>query len=115
MGGAAGVRRTHVSGPFGRQRACFLGEAEGVPNGVVKRRGRFSLVQSDPGFTWRMYGPDGGHWYWHPDQARWTARPCVSTSPKRVAAGMNPKATQAAAGICNAARQPVRFENERSS
>jgi hypothetical protein len=58
-------------------------------NEVIKRRGRFALVNSDGGFAWTMAGPDGGNWYWHPHEAHWTACPSASPSPELATACLN--------------------------
>jgi hypothetical protein len=66
---------------------------------VVKRCGRFTLVQSDDGFAWTMQGPEDELWYWHPDEAQWTVSPCFRPSPERASDGLNPDAPQAAGRV----------------
>lgn len=62
---------------------------------VVKRQGSFALVQSEQGFAWTMPGPDGGTWYWHADEERWTANDWASPSAEQASRGLDPNAVQA--------------------
>lgn len=61
---------------------------------IVRRLGRFALVRSEAGFAWTMPGPEGLPWYWHPDKAHWTGRPCSSPTAVRASVGFDADATK---------------------
>ncbi len=63
---------------------------------VVRRHGRFALVESEAGFAWTLAGGAGDPWYWHPQSHEWTAHPVASLTPEEAAAGFDPDAPQAA-------------------
>jgi hypothetical protein len=56
---------------------------------VVEYRGRFALVRIGEGFAWTMAGTDGRKWYWHPQEAQWTARPVASPSSELASARLD--------------------------
>jgi hypothetical protein len=64
---------------------------------VVRRHGRFALVEGEAGFAWTLAGGAGDPWYWHPRSREWTARPVASPTPEEAAAGFDPDAPHAAA------------------
>ena len=55
---------------------------------VVERRGALALLRSDGGFAWTLPVSGDEVWYWHPDQGRFTLRPCVCPSPDRASEGL---------------------------
>jgi hypothetical protein len=73
--------------------------AAGAPGDarVVKRVGRFSLVEAGDGFVWTFADRAGGRWYWHPDERRWTGSPQTKLTAEEATAGLDPDAPQAEA------------------
>jgi hypothetical protein len=63
---------------------------------VVRRHGRFALVEGEAGFAWTLASGAGDPWYWHPQSREWTARPVTSPTPEAAAAGFDPDAPPAA-------------------
>jgi hypothetical protein len=64
---------------------------------VVRRHGRFVLVESEAGFAWTLASGAGDPWYWHPQTREWTAHPVASPTPEAAAEGFDPDAPHAAA------------------
>jgi hypothetical protein len=62
---------------------------------VLKRCGRFALVQYKAGFLWILRGRAGERWYWHPQTRLWTGHPDASPTPEAATAGLDPDAPQA--------------------
>ena len=69
----------------------------GLPDAprVVKRVGRFSLVEAGGGFFWTFADRAGGRWYWHPGERRWTGSPQASPTAEGATVGLDPDAPQA--------------------
>jgi CBS domain-containing protein len=63
---------------------------------IVKQRGRFTLVQSEQGFVWRMADENAEPWYWHPTTQQWTPQPDLCPTPEQAGAGLNPDAPRGA-------------------
>jgi hypothetical protein len=62
---------------------------------IIKRRGRFALVQYEEGFVWTLKARAGERWYWHPERRVWTCLPRPSPTPEAATAGLDPDAPQA--------------------
>jgi hypothetical protein len=62
---------------------------------VIRRHGRFALVECEAGFAWTMVSNAGDRWYWHPQSCEWTARPITSPTPEAAAEGFDPDAPHA--------------------
>lgn len=43
-----------------------------VMDTIIKRHGRFELIQNEQGFCWRLITRRGARWYWHPEVRLWT-------------------------------------------
>lgn len=56
----------------------WLSDSPGYPKSeivmdiIIKRHGRFELIQNAKGFCWCLTASDGEKWYWHPKMRRWT-------------------------------------------
>jgi hypothetical protein len=57
---------------------------------ILRRHGRFALVESGAGFAWTMTSTAGDLWYWHPQSSEWTAHPVTSPTPAAAAEGFDP-------------------------
>jgi hypothetical protein len=57
---------------------------------VIRRHGRFALVEREAGFAWTMMSNAGDRWYWHPQSCVWTAHPISSPTPEAAAEGFDP-------------------------
>jgi hypothetical protein len=62
---------------------------------VIRRHGRFALVEGAAGFAWTMASEAGDTWYWHPQSREWTAHPVTSPTPEAAAEGFDPDAPHA--------------------
>jgi hypothetical protein len=63
---------------------------------VIRRHGRFALVEGAAGFAWTMTSDAGVLWYWHPQSCEWTAHPITSPTPEAAAKGFDPDAPHGA-------------------
>jgi hypothetical protein len=62
---------------------------------IIKRQGRFMLVQTEEGFAWIMTSDSGARWYWHPDKKQWTGCAYAGASADLATAGLDPDHLQA--------------------
>jgi hypothetical protein len=62
---------------------------------VIRRHGRFALVESEAGFAWTLASAAGDPWYWHPQSREWTAQPVASPTPEAAGEGFDPDAPHA--------------------
>jgi hypothetical protein len=40
---------------------------------IIKRCGRFTLMQTEEGYCWCLTTRGGRQWHWHPDTRQWTS------------------------------------------
>ena len=57
---------------------------------VVRRVGRFRLVQAAGGFVWTFEDRVGACWYWDSREWRWTGRPQPSATAAEATVGFDP-------------------------
>jgi hypothetical protein len=57
---------------------------------VVRRAGRFRLVQAAGGFVWTFTDKAGACWYWNTREWRWTGRPRPRPTAAEATAGFDP-------------------------
>jgi hypothetical protein len=64
--------------------------AEAGSERVVRRAGRFRLVQAAGGFVWAFVDRAGACWYWDSREWRWTGRPQPRPTATEATAGFDP-------------------------
>jgi hypothetical protein len=65
---------------------------------ILKRCGRFMLVQTEEGFEWELTTRRGCHWYWNPVTRLWTGACRPSSTPQAASLGLNETLAREEAG-----------------
>jgi hypothetical protein len=78
---------------------------------VLRRCGRFTLVQAEEGFEWELTTRAGKLWHWNPVIRLWTAACRLSHTPEAATLGLSKALAQEEAAERNKAhRNPMSDE-----
>jgi hypothetical protein len=79
---------------------------------VLRRCGRFTLLQAEEGFEWELRGRAGGLWYWNPASHLWTGTCRLSPTPEAATLDLNEALAREAASDSNESpRSPIPDES----